>query len=61
MNIFYDYDKETNFGQITVCDKEGEKVSVINIEKIEEHYFKQLFIINKYSNHLRNTFEYGTL
>lgn len=61
MNIFYDYDKETNFGQITVCNKEGEKISVVNIEQIEEHNFKQLFIINKYSNYSRDTFEYGIL
>ena len=61
MNIYYDYHEETKFGQITVCDEDGEKISVVNIEQIKENEFKQLFIVNKYTNGARDNFEYGLL
>lgn len=61
MNIYYDYHKDTKFGQITVCDEDGEKISVVNIEQIKENEFKQLFIVNKYTNGARDNFEYGLL
>lgn len=59
MKIFYDYHKETEFGQITTYDKNDEKISVINIEKIDENEFKKLFALNQFSHRNKDYFEYG--
>ena len=48
--IFFDYhhqnknvNADVNFGQITICNDEGEKIIVINLDKLNEDEFKEIY------------------